>query len=255
MVRKEIEPGELGEWLGDKRTERGWTQRQLADKLGVTDITISYWENGHSYPQPANLQAIQSLLGEVPAFAKDAERSEEDSTTTPIGAWLRNTRLSKGLSQVELAERAGVSYITISYIETGRTRSPWLTTVQALERVLGETASKEIESTIEAEQEVAEGLGEFYGPFPVDAWEEHAGDVACVYVMYDGLQRPVRIGHTGDLRRRLKEYEDNYWWFRKPTATTFAYVLIDDEETRKQVEETMIKLVGSHAIFNKQHTI
>lgn len=119
----------LGEWMRDRRIERDWTQKQVAEKLGVTDITVSNWENYHSYPQPTNLQAIQSLLGEVPAFARGVERSEEDRTTTPFGAWLRNGRRSKGLSQVQLAERAGVSYITISYIETGRTRSPWPSTV------------------------------------------------------------------------------------------------------------------------------
>ena len=252
---REINPEELGEWLRDRRIEQDWTQKQLADKLGVTDITVSNWENCHSYPNPANLQTIGSVLGRMPAFAGGVERSEEDRTTTPFGAWLRNARLSKSLSQAQLAERSGVSDIAISYIETGRTRSPWPSTVQGLEAALGVTASEEVESSIEAEQEVAEGLGEFYGPFPLDAWEEYAKAIPCVYVVYDGLQRPVRIGHTGDLRRRLREYEDNYWWFREPTATTFAYVVIEDEKTRKQVEKIMIKLVGSHAMFNIQHAL
>ena len=57
---------------------------------------------------------------------------------------------------------------------------------------------------------------EFRGPFPVSEWKENLGDgkISCIYVFYDQLKRPVRIGETDDLGRRLKEYEQNYWWFR-----------------------------------------
>ncbi len=245
----------LGEWIRDRRIQFGWTQQQLADKLGVTDITISNWENGHSCPQPSNLQAIENALGELPAFATSVERSEEDRTTTPFGAWLRNTRLSKGLSQIELAERAGVSDITISYIETGRTQSPRPQTIRALKDALGETLTAEVEEDLEAEQEVGEGLGDYYGPFPVEDWEEHAEAVPCVYVLYDDVQRPVRIGETGSLKERLRQYKADCWWFRAPTASAFAYVEVADEKTRKQIEKVIIKFVGNHASFNIQHRI
>jgi hypothetical protein len=44
------------------------------------------------------------------------------------------------------------------------------------------------------------------------------------------LNRPVRIGETEDLARRLKEYAENYWWFKRPAVESFAYVIVKDEK-------------------------
>ena len=68
-------------------------------------------------------------------------------------------------------------------------------------------------------------------------------------------QRPVRIGQTSNLLRRLHEYEVNYWWFREPTASSFAYVVVRDKKTRERIESIMIKFVGNHAIFNTHHRL
>ncbi|MGI0090990.1 MAG: hypothetical protein ACREBS_04725 [Nitrososphaerales archaeon] len=74
--------------------------------------------------------------------------------------------------------------------------------------------------------------------------------VLCIYVFYDSLKRPIRIGATDDLHRRIKECKNNYWWFRPPMAETFAYVDAKDRSFREKAEKVMIKLVGDHAIFN-----
>jgi hypothetical protein len=96
------------------------------------------------------------------------------------------------------------------------------------------------------------------GPFPLTKWQENLrdeGEVSCIYVLYDVAKRPVRIGQTKDLRRRIKEYEDNYWWFRSPTVESFAYVKVNDQQFRRKAEKVMIKLVGEYAIFNVQERI
>ena len=97
----------------------------------------------------------------------------------------------------------------------------------------------------------------FLGPFPIEQWQENVvGEkVQCIYVFYDQLKRPVRIGETEDLRRRMIEYDKNYWWFRSPTVESFAYVVVTDPEFRRKTEKVMIKLVGEHAIFNIQDKI
>ena len=80
--------------------------------------------------------------------------------------------------------------------------------------------------------------------------------VECVYVVYDAQKRPVRIGETGDLRRRLMEYEKNYWWWKSPTAVTFAYFLVEGgEKNRQKFERLVTQLVGEHAIFNEQNRL
>lgn len=179
---------------------------------------------------------------------------DPNEPVSPFGKWLRETRKERSMSQEELARRDGLSYLTISYIETGRTQSPRPSTVEKLQRALEEDIPAEAEQDLQLEQKLA-GFGDYYGPFPREDWEEHAEEVACVYAFYDSVGRPVRIGETGHLRTRMRQYKDDCWWFREPTVETFAYVVMDDEETRKRIEKILIKLVGSRAIFNRQHTI
>lgn len=44
------QPADFGRKLMEKRVEKGYTQRQLADKSGVNIATISCYENGRSWP-------------------------------------------------------------------------------------------------------------------------------------------------------------------------------------------------------------
>ncbi len=38
----------IGEFIQRSRKEKGWTQKELAEQIGVSDKTISKWENGVS---------------------------------------------------------------------------------------------------------------------------------------------------------------------------------------------------------------
>lgn len=53
----------LGDVLRRRREERGWGQAEIADRLGVTQQTVSRWENGDSLPRPRRLLEIAELLG------------------------------------------------------------------------------------------------------------------------------------------------------------------------------------------------
>lgn len=221
------------------------SQQELAGKLGVSQPMISIWENGDAEPSRDTIQKISAIL------SVDFEKGLE---APPLGEWVRKTREEKGWSRNELAEKAGISPLTIYFIETGKTESPQDTTLSALQKALGKLPSH-LEEEVREEREI-EQL-EFLGPFPVDGWEENVGEgkIPCIYVFYDQLVRPVRIGETDDLRRRMKEYQRDYWWFRTPTVETFAYVVVSDEQFRHKTEKVMIKLVGEHAIFNIQEKL
>ena len=40
----------IGEFIATKRKEKGLTQKELADKLRISEKTISKWETGHGLP-------------------------------------------------------------------------------------------------------------------------------------------------------------------------------------------------------------
>ena len=40
----------IGEFIQQSRKAKGFTQKDLGDRIGVSDKTISKWENGNSVP-------------------------------------------------------------------------------------------------------------------------------------------------------------------------------------------------------------
>ena len=52
--------------MRELREKAGLTQGELAERLGVTQSTITYWETGKCYPRPDKLLKLEELLG-VPA--------------------------------------------------------------------------------------------------------------------------------------------------------------------------------------------
>ena len=53
----------LGTFIGERRRELGLTQRELAERLHVTDKAVSKWERGLSYPDVTLLEPLASALG------------------------------------------------------------------------------------------------------------------------------------------------------------------------------------------------
>lgn len=54
---------EFHERLMQLRKERGWSQEQLADQLGVTRQTVSKWELGSTTPEMQKLMDMSALFG------------------------------------------------------------------------------------------------------------------------------------------------------------------------------------------------
>jgi len=44
------------------RRERGWTQVQLAARLGTDAVTVSRWERGKTRPRPSAVERLRRLL-------------------------------------------------------------------------------------------------------------------------------------------------------------------------------------------------
>lgn len=53
------------------REKRGFTQKQLADMLGVSNVTICYWETSVVYPRIDRIYDIARVLGIDPLLLVD----------------------------------------------------------------------------------------------------------------------------------------------------------------------------------------
>ena len=76
----------------------------------------------------------------MPDISKEWERIRGMATTErdeSFGSRLRRLREAAGLTQEELAERAGLSPMAIGMLERGQRRRPYPYTVQALGAALG----------------------------------------------------------------------------------------------------------------------
>ena len=52
-----------GKLLRELRKEKGLTQKELAEKLGVVAKTVSKWETGNGFPDVSTLSVLANILG------------------------------------------------------------------------------------------------------------------------------------------------------------------------------------------------
>ena len=53
-----VDTKKVGVFIAQCRREHNWTQKELGEKLGVTDKAVSKWENGRSFPDITLLESI-----------------------------------------------------------------------------------------------------------------------------------------------------------------------------------------------------
>ena len=69
----------IGGYIARKRKEQNLTQEQLAEKLGVSNKTISKWENGKCMPDYSIIQTLCEALQVTLPELMDGEDAAEDS--------------------------------------------------------------------------------------------------------------------------------------------------------------------------------
>ena len=53
---------QTGRFIAERRRELGLTQKELAEKLGITDRAVSKWENGRCMPDLSLLRPLSAIL-------------------------------------------------------------------------------------------------------------------------------------------------------------------------------------------------
>lgn len=232
-----------GEKIRERRLSNGLSQKELADKLGVSQPLVSQWESARTRPTQEQIDLLESILGGITS----ADGTAPSDSESALAAWLSKIRLTRKLTVNELATKAGVSAATIYNIETGRAENPHRKTILKLEAALG--------SKLESEEEVSqanqiEGLGGLVDFDPYDT--ENLPDAAGVYVFYDISQRPIYVGQGISISRRIREHHEKFW-FKKPIVDDGAYIEISDKRIREQIEKILIRFLKQNAVLNKNN--
>ena len=61
----------IGETIEQMRLAKGWTQGELAEKLGVSRVTVCQWEHGGCIPHVKLLKDVAEVLGTTVAKLLD----------------------------------------------------------------------------------------------------------------------------------------------------------------------------------------
>jgi transcriptional regulator with XRE-family HTH domain len=90
----------FGEHLRALRTERGWSQADLAARLGVSVATLSRWEHGWSRPDPRRRQELCVLLARGSSGPSRRRRP-------PARVVAAARRIARALEEIARAARNG----------------------------------------------------------------------------------------------------------------------------------------------------
>lgn len=106
----EIDKKQFGTFVARLRKERGYTQRELAERLFISDKAVSKWETGVSIPDTALLIPLAQMLGVSVTELLLCERRAADAMDA---------------DQVETIVKTAISYSDDSVPRAGQVKSKW----------------------------------------------------------------------------------------------------------------------------------
>ena len=93
----------MGEIISTLRKEKGMTQKDIADNLGITDKAVSKWERDIAFPDTATIPRLAEVLGvsvEALLQAKAAQVSAGGKADKILDLVLRAVPLAMGVAVV-----------------------------------------------------------------------------------------------------------------------------------------------------------
>ena len=99
----------FGDHLRARRLDLKLLQKQVADQIGVHELTITNWERNATVPEVRYMPAVIQFLGYSPLPA-----------TSSLSERLATARTALGLSQRKMAGKLGVDPATLMGWEAGR---------------------------------------------------------------------------------------------------------------------------------------
>ncbi len=112
----------IGRFLADLRKQKNLTQKEFADRLGVTDKTVSRWENGHYLPDISLFNDICSILEiDVSELLKgekmkeNINKKEVDNITMNL-VKISNEKIKQNKKKTIIISAIIILLLTISFI-------------------------------------------------------------------------------------------------------------------------------------------
>jgi len=109
----------IGKFIASERKRKGYTQRQLADILEISDKTISKWERGNGFPEVSLLLplcneldvTVNELLSGERVSEEDYQRKAEENMVSMIKE--REENKKKAILTIITGIIATVAFITL----------------------------------------------------------------------------------------------------------------------------------------------
>ncbi|MFD2172429.1 helix-turn-helix domain-containing protein [Tumebacillus lipolyticus] len=138
----------IGDRLKKLRKKRGWTQEDLAARLGIGRTTYAgYEQEGYRTPDVETLYRLADILECLPDYlvgrsdSLDVEVEDapiNDQIEVVLAERLRALRMARGWTQNYLAESLGITRPAYTAYESG-SRKPNYETLQAIARIFNVT--------------------------------------------------------------------------------------------------------------------
>ena len=75
----------MGEIISILRKEKGMTQKEIADRLGITDKAVSKWERDVAYPDTGTIPKLAEILGVTVPLRYNYDKPEKPRISRVFG--------------------------------------------------------------------------------------------------------------------------------------------------------------------------
>lgn len=109
-----MEKEQFGSFVSQVRKERNMTQKELGEKLNITDKAISKWERGLSYPDICMLESLAEALDVTIVELLNGKKNEEGNKLS-VSEVERLIDYSLEISDAEIEKKREKSKMVIAF--------------------------------------------------------------------------------------------------------------------------------------------
>lgn len=95
----------FGAFIAERRKEKGWTQKTLAEKINVTDKAVSKWERGLGFPDIKTIEPLANALEISVLEIIRSEKIEGDHISTTVATAAMENMIGVAVCQKEICRR------------------------------------------------------------------------------------------------------------------------------------------------------